>query len=220
MGAVVGRGFRQLASQRGVTEVWFAVAKMDDEIEDSSGKKGDERMKFEGVESSEGDEFSGSDEEDQTEPMDEVEGEDLAHQVKGSQLYMPTFLLCTYISMLCTYDFAPMIAIKNVEIVTCLQVKEFFLELDIDETKQKKRLFEFGFRVPRRKSILPHHLHSVMGSANLRLAHRDTDGALKLCKEIIRQGINVFLTMTRSQIKRNTCIQSLSSLVLCVQLMH
>ena len=76
-------------------------------------------------------------------------------------------------------------------------MKEFFSELDIDETKQKKRLLEIGFRVPRRKSILPHHLHSVMGSANLRLAHRDMDGALKLCKEVIRQG-NTLLSSLRS----------------------
>ena len=71
-------------------------------------------------------------------------------------------------------------------------MKEFFSELNIDEGKQKKRLLDFGFRVPRRKSVLPHHLHSVMGSANLRLARGDTSGAIELCKEIIRQG-EVFL---------------------------
>ena len=73
--------------------------------------------------------------------------------------------------------------------ITCIfQVKEFFSELDINEGKQKRRLLDQGFRVPRRKSILPHHLHSVMGSANLRLARGDTSGAIELCKEVIRQG--------------------------------
>ena len=40
----------------------------------------DESMEIEGGESSEGDEFSGSEEEAQAEAM--VEGEDLAHQVR------------------------------------------------------------------------------------------------------------------------------------------
>lgn len=71
---------------------------------------------------------------------------------------------------------------------SAFQVKEFFSELDIQESKQKKHLFESGFKVPRRKSILPPHLHSVMGSANLLLARGDTVGTIELCKEIIRQG--------------------------------
>ena len=67
-------------------------------------------------------------------------------------------------------------------------MQDFFSELDVDESKQKKRMFESGFKIPRRKSILPVHLHSVMGSANLRLARGDKEGAVELCKEIIRQG--------------------------------
>lgn len=67
-------------------------------------------------------------------------------------------------------------------------MKDFFSELDLEENKQKKRMLESGFKVPRRKSILPVHLHSVMGSANLRLARGDKEGAIELCREIIRQG--------------------------------
>jgi hypothetical protein len=66
-------------------------------------------------------------------------------------------------------------------------VNEFFSEIDLEESKQKKRLF-FSGKIPRRKSILPSHLHSVMGSANLMLARGDAEGAITLCKEIIRQG--------------------------------
>ena len=36
--------------------------------------------------------------------------------------------------------------------------------------------------------MLPSHLHDVMGSANLSLARGDTDAAIKLCNEVIRQG--------------------------------
>ena len=43
-------------------------------------------------------------------------------------------------------------------------------------------------QAPRRKSVLPAHLHSVMGSANLRLARGDAPGAIELCLEVIRQG--------------------------------
>ena len=68
------------------------------------------------------------------------------------------------------------------------QVKEFFAELDLEEGKQKRRLMEEGVRIPRRKSMLPAHLHSVMGNANLRLARGDTGAAIELCMEIIRQG--------------------------------
>lgn len=43
-------------------------------------------------------------------------------------------------------------------------------------------------QAPRRRSVLPSHLHSVMGSANLTLARGDTSGAIELCMEVIRQG--------------------------------
>ena len=70
-----------------------------------------------------------------------------------------------------------------------LQLNQFFSELHAEESKSKKRLFvEGGFKVPRRKSGLPQHLYSVMGSANLRLARGDSAGAIALCKEVIRQG--------------------------------
>ena len=36
--------------------------------------------------------------------------------------------------------------------------------------------------------MLPSHLHDVMGAANLSLARGDTDAAIKLCNEVIRQG--------------------------------
>ena len=68
-------------------------------------------------------------------------------------------------------------------------MEEFFAELNIEESKQKRRLFDEGFKVHRRKSVLPQHLHVVMGSANLRLARGDAPGAMELCKEVIRQGI-------------------------------
>ena len=71
----------------------------------------------------------------------------------------------------------------------CTQVKEFFAELKLKEGKQKKRLMEQGVRLPRRKSRLPPHLHSVMGNANLRLARGDTGAAIELCMEVIRQGM-------------------------------
>ncbi len=77
------------------------------------------------------------------------------------------------------------------ELILLQQVNEFFSELDIEKSKQKKRLLESRFRVPRRKSILPSHLHSVMGSANLSLARGDVTGAIKLCLEVIRQGVCV-----------------------------
>ena len=47
------------------------------------------------------------------------------------------------------------------------------------------------FRIPqvyRRRSMLPSHLHDVMGSANLSLARGDYEAAVKLCNEVIRQG--------------------------------
>ena len=69
-----------------------------------------------------------------------------------------------------------------------IQVNRFFAELDIDEGKQKKRLLEEGVRAPKRKGVLPPHLHSVMGNANLRLARGDTAGAIELSMEVIRQG--------------------------------
>ena len=68
------------------------------------------------------------------------------------------------------------------------QVKEFFAELKLDEGKQKRRLMGEGVRIPKRKSLLPSHLHSVMGNANLRLARGDTGAAIELCMEVIRQG--------------------------------
>lgn len=43
-------------------------------------------------------------------------------------------------------------------------------------------------QVPRRRSLLPSHLHSVMGSANLRLARGDIPAAIELCMEVVRQG--------------------------------
>ena len=39
-----------------------------------------------------------------------------------------------------------------------------------------------------RTGILPHHLKSVMGQANLRVARGDLEEAIKICMEIIRQG--------------------------------
>lgn len=119
-----------------------------------------------------------------------------------------------------------------------VQVDQFFSELDIDYSRQRKRLLTSGIKVapppsllfapvccnrrkfvhnksfhtqrtvrkqlhsftyvspctkhitqaPRRKSLLPTHLHSVMGNANLRLARGDSNGAIDLCKEVIRQG--------------------------------
>ena len=69
-----------------------------------------------------------------------------------------------------------------------VQVNEFFSEMDMDQSKNKRRLLDLGLKTPRRKSILPPHLHAVMGSANLRLARKDTAGAMELCKEVIRQG--------------------------------
>ena len=47
---------------------------------------------------------------------------------------------------------------------------------------------DFLLQVQRRRSVLPHHLHSVMGSANLSLARGDLTGATELCMEVIRQG--------------------------------
>ena len=46
----------------------------------------------------------------------------------------------------------------------------------------------FVLQVYRRRSMLPSHLHDVMGSANLSLARGDTEAAIKLCNEVIRQG--------------------------------
>ena len=43
-------------------------------------------------------------------------------------------------------------------------------------------------QVYRRRSMLPSHLHDVMGSANLSLARGDSEAAVKLCNEVIRQG--------------------------------
>ena len=89
------------------------------------------------------------------------------------------------------------------------QVQEFFSELDISCTRQRRRVVSTGLKVsrpcsaapvpllpppppppqvPRRKSMLPAHLHSVMGGANLRLARGDPPGAIQLCREVIRQG--------------------------------
>ncbi|KAL5457215.1 hypothetical protein EMCRGX_G034460 [Ephydatia muelleri] len=68
-----------------------------------------------------------------------------------------------------------------------VQVDQFFSELDIDYSRQRKRLLTSGIKAPRRKSLLPTHLHSVMGNANLRLARGDSSGAVVLCKEVIRQ---------------------------------
>ena len=48
-----------------------------------------------------------------------------------------------------------------------------------------------GFCIPQvygRRSMLPSHLHDVMGSANLSLARGDYEAAVKLCNEVIRQG--------------------------------
>ena len=39
-----------------------------------------------------------------------------------------------------------------------------------------------------RRSMLPSHLHDVMGLANLSLARGDYKAAIKLCDEVIRQG--------------------------------
>ena len=75
------------------------------------------------------------------------------------------------------------------------QVKEFFAELKVEEGKQKKRMMEEGVRIPRRKSLLPPHLHSVMGNANLRLARGDTGAAIELCMEIVRQGTSTKLSV-------------------------
>lgn len=36
--------------------------------------------------------------------------------------------------------------------------------------------------------MLPPHLHSVMGSANLSLARGEKESARELCMEVIRQG--------------------------------
>jgi hypothetical protein len=69
------------------------------------------------------------------------------------------------------------------------QMNEFFSELDVDLTRQKRNLMTEGLRVPRRRGVLPAHLHSVMGSANLRLARGDSAGAVELCLEVIRQGL-------------------------------
>ena len=68
------------------------------------------------------------------------------------------------------------------------QVKAFFAELSLEEGKQKKRLMQEGMHIPRLRTRLPSHLHSVMGNANLRLARGDTGAAIELCMEIIRQG--------------------------------
>ena len=90
------------------------------------------------------------------------------------------------------------------------QVDRFFADLDIEHNRQKKSLLSniTGGKVSRayllsvsmtmsdiitpqasrRRSILPPHLHSVMGSANLRLARGDQAGAIELCMEVIRQG--------------------------------
>lgn len=73
------------------------------------------------------------------------------------------------------------------------QVKAFFAELSLEEGKQRKRLMQEGVHIPRLKTRLPSHLHSVMGNANLRLARGDTGAAIELCMEIIRQGrVNPF----------------------------
>ena len=78
------------------------------------------------------------------------------------------------------------------------QVKEFFAELKVEEGKQRKRLMKEGMRIPRRKSLLPPHLHSVMGNANLRLARGDTGAAIELCMEVVRQGMPTKLSVYRS----------------------
>ena len=44
-----------------------------------------------------------------------------------------------------------------------------------------------------KKRKLPSHLHAVMGEANLRLARGDPTGAQKLCKEVIRQGVCMYV---------------------------
>ena len=49
--------------------------------------------------------------------------------------------------------------------------------------------------------MLPSHLHDAMGSANLLLARGDSEAAVQLCNEVIRQGnlvlhwvLDVFIT--------------------------
>ena len=95
------------------------------------------------------------------------------------------------------------------------QMTEFFSELDLDLSRQKRNLMTDGLRVrqhcqnapsitstnthtlqaPRRRSLLPAHLHAVMGSANLRLARGDSAGAIELCLEVIRQGLSASETL-------------------------
>lgn len=95
-----------------------------------------------------------------------------------------------------------------------LQVNEFFSELDIDQSKQKKHLFDFGLRVSRRKSVLPQHLHSVMGGANLALVDGDVARAIELCKEVIRQGIGTFKTLFYLSLKKTGPLQLQFSITL------
>jgi len=58
----------------------------------------------------------------------------------------------------------------------------------VEESNQKKRLYVEKFTRRRKRSTLPHYLHSVMGSANWKYARGQVEGAIKLCKEVIRQG--------------------------------
>ena len=54
-------------------------------------------------------------------------------------------------------------------------------------------------QVPRRRSLLPSHLHSVMGNANLRLARGDIPAAIELCMEVVRQGM--YLCMRKKTLR-------------------
>lgn len=67
------------------------------------------------------------------------------------------------------------------------QVSQFFSELTDVYGRKRKRLMDEGVRLPKRRSVLPPHLHSVMGNANLRLARGDTSGTVDLCMEVVRQ---------------------------------
>jgi general transcription factor 3C polypeptide 3 (transcription factor C subunit 4) len=81
------------------------------------------------------------------------------------------------------------------------QVDQFFNELDLELAQRRKALkslTKVGGAKSTRTGILPHHLKSVMGQANLRVARGDLEEAIKICMEIIRQAPDVpepFLTL-------------------------
>ena len=48
--------------------------------------------------------------------------------------------------------------------------------------------FQIGGVKHTKTGTLPHHLKSVMGQANLRVARGELEEAIKICMEVIRQG--------------------------------